>query len=77
MSDSMIEVTSELTASVWQVRCAVGDELSAGDEIVVLEAMKMEIPVLAPEAGQVQEILVQPGDLVDEGASVARLSPLP
>lgn len=69
----MIDVTTELAANVWQLRCAVGDELGEGDEIAVLESMKMEIPVAAPAACRVVEILVAPGDVVDEGAVVARV----
>lgn len=71
----MIEVVTELAANVWQLRCAVGDELAEGDEIAVLESMKMEIPVTAPQACRVAELLVAPNDAVDEGAVVARIEP--
>jgi biotin carboxyl carrier protein len=67
----MIEVRAEITANVWQVRCEVGQSVAEGDELVILESMKMEIPVTAPIAGVVTEIRVQPEDQVHEGDVVA------
>ncbi len=66
-----VEVRAETEANVWQVRCAVGDQVAAGQEIVVLEAMKMEIPVEAPRAGVVREIRVAEGAAVKDGDVVA------
>ncbi len=66
-----MEVRSEITANVWQVRVAVGQAVSPGDELVVLESMKMEIPVEAPCAGTVVEIRVAPEDQILEGSVVA------
>ena len=66
-----VEVRAETEANVWQVRCAVGDRVAAGQEIVVLEAMKMEIPVEAPRAGVVREIRVAEGVAVKDGDVVA------
>ena len=63
----MTEVEAEITANVWQVRTEVGAVVTEGDELVILESMKMEIPVLAPCAGTVAEIRVAPDDQVHEG----------
>lgn len=67
----MAEVRAEITANVWQVRTEVGASVNEGDELVILESMKMEIPVTAPCAGTVREIRVAPEDVVQEGDVVA------
>jgi acetyl-CoA carboxylase biotin carboxyl carrier protein len=67
----MAEVRAEITANVWQVRCEVGQQVDAGHELVILESMKMEIPVEAPVAGTVTSIHVKPDDVVQEGDLVA------
>lgn len=66
----MTEVKSEITASVWLVHVAAGDVVESGAEAVVLESMKMEIPVQVPVGGTVSEVLVSPGDTVQEGATL-------
>jgi len=66
-----VEVQAEITANVWQVRVEVGQAVAEGDELVILESMKMEIPVEAPVAGTVTEIRVQPDTQVHEGDVVA------
>ena len=63
----MADVLSPVTGSVFQVNCAVGDQVSTGDELIVLESMKMEVPVEAPQDGSIQEILVTVGQPVNEG----------
>jgi biotin carboxyl carrier protein len=65
------EVRAEMVANVWKVVVAAGDEIAGGDTIVILESMKMEIPVLAESAGTVQELKVHEGDLVQEGDVIA------
>ena len=60
-------VVAELVASVLKVHVAPGDTVDPLDEVVVLESMKMEIPVLAEEAGTVTEVVVGVGDVVHEG----------
>jgi biotin carboxyl carrier protein len=65
------EVRAEITANVWQVRTEVGATVAEGDELVILESMKMEIPVTAPCAGTVTEVRVKPEDAVQEGDVVA------
>ena len=60
-------VESEVTGSVWKVVVDVGDPVSAGDVLLILESMKMEIPLESPVAGRIAELLVKPQDTVEEG----------
>lgn len=60
------EVTSEVIGSVWKIEKAEGDTVAEGDLIMIMESMKMEIPVEAPVAGTLQEIRVKPEDSVEE-----------
>lgn len=60
------EVRSEITGTVWKIEKAAGDTLAEGDTIMILESMKMEIPVEAPAVGILREIKVQPEDAVEE-----------
>jgi biotin carboxyl carrier protein len=69
------DVHAEITANVWQVRTEVGARVEEGDELVILESMKMEIPVVAPVGGTVTELRVQPEDQVQEGDVVAVIEP--
>ena len=62
-----IEVETEVTGNVWKVLCQVGDPVETEQELVILESMKMEIPVEAPQAGTVKALHVSEGDAVDEG----------
>jgi acetyl-CoA carboxylase biotin carboxyl carrier protein len=62
-----IEVETEVTGNVWKVLCQVGDHVETEQELVILESMKMEIPVEAPQAGRVKALNVSEGDAVDEG----------
>jgi len=68
-----IDVKTEITGNVWKIEKAVGDTVGEEDTILILESMKMEIPVLAPEEGTLIEILVAEGDTVTEGTVVARI----
>lgn len=56
-----------MVANVWQVPALVGERVAAGDELVILESMKMEIPVLAPTDGTVAAVHVAPDQVVQEG----------
>lgn len=69
------EVHAEIAANVWQVRTEVGATVAEGDELVILESMKMEIPVVAPVAGTIAEVRVKPEDQVQEGDVVAVIDP--
>ncbi len=61
------EILAEMVANVLSVDCAVGDTIGAGDTVVLLESMKMEIPVLAEHPGRVTAVKVAAGDVVQEG----------
>jgi acetyl-CoA carboxylase biotin carboxyl carrier protein len=65
------EVEAQITGTVFQLSVAVGAHVSEGDELLVLESMKMEIPVEAPCAGAVRAIHVSEGDGVEEGDVLA------
>jgi biotin carboxyl carrier protein len=67
------EIRAHITGVVFQVPTKPGDKVAAGDAVIVLESMKMEIPVEAPRAGSVKEIRVQEGQTVQEGDVVAIL----
>jgi len=69
------EVRAEMVANVWKVVVATGDAVPEGAPLVILESMKMEIPVEAPVAGTVSELLVREGDVVQEGDLIARIGP--
>jgi len=60
-------VRSEIAGSVWKIEVAVGDAVAAEDPLIILESMKMEIPLLAPRAGVVRQILVAEGEPIAEG----------
>jgi biotin carboxyl carrier protein len=68
-----IEVQSEITGTVWQIKVSPGDRVEAGDTLIVIESMKMEIPVIAEDSGVVKEILVKPTEPVAENQVVAIL----
>ena len=68
-----IEIKSEITGTVWQVKCQPGDRVDSGDTLIVIESMKMEIPVITEDPGTVKEILVKQKDPVAEGQVVAVL----
>jgi acetyl-CoA carboxylase biotin carboxyl carrier protein len=70
----MAEIRAEITANVWQVVAEEGQMVAEGDEICILESMKMEIPVVAPASGTVSRVLVQEGAVVQEGDVIAVLS---
>jgi acetyl-CoA carboxylase biotin carboxyl carrier protein len=63
----MKEITSIMTGNVWKVLVNVGDKIEADQEVVILESMKMEIPIEAEESGTITEINVNEGDFVNEG----------
>lgn len=69
----MIDVKCPISGTVWQVLVEVGQEVSEEEDLIILESMKMEIPVSAPEDGKVAEILVAPNQPVQEGQILLRL----
>lgn len=67
----MTDVRAEITANVWQVHVVIGQAVGVGDTIVILESMKMEIPVEAPAAGTIVEVKVVADSQVVEGDLIA------
>jgi biotin carboxyl carrier protein len=65
------EVRAEMVANVWKVVVSQGDTVADGDTLVILESMKMEIPVVAETSGTVTELKVAEGDVVQEGDVIA------
>jgi acetyl-CoA carboxylase biotin carboxyl carrier protein len=70
-SGAMHEIRAEITANVWQVRVDEGQMVAEGDELVILESMKMEIPVVTEVPGVVRELHVEPDQTVQEGDLIA------
>lgn len=66
-SPPMADIEAHITGNVWKVEVAVGDQVSDGDTVVILESMKMEIPVEAEDDGTVKEIRCEEGQAVSEG----------
>jgi acetyl-CoA carboxylase biotin carboxyl carrier protein len=66
-------ITAPITANVWKVLVSEGSEVSEGDTIVILESMKMEIPVESPYSGRIKKLYVQEGGSVVEGETIAEL----
>ena len=69
----MADVEAHITGTVWKIECKVGDQISEGDTVAILESMKMEMPVEAEEPGVVAEILCAQGEAVTEGQPLVRL----
>jgi acetyl-CoA carboxylase biotin carboxyl carrier protein len=67
------EIHAEMVANVWKVLVSQGDSVEDGDTLVILESMKMEIPVVAEGGGTVAELAVAEGDVVQEGDLIARV----
>lgn len=67
------DVKSDIAGKVWRIDAQIGQALDEDDAILTLESMKMEIPVVAPIAGTLAELLVGEGDAIAEGQVVARL----
>jgi biotin carboxyl carrier protein len=67
----LTEVRAELVGNVWKIEATEGDQVEEDDVLIILESMKMEIPVTAPAAGTVREIRVREQDVVQEGQILA------
>ncbi|RYZ16610.1 MAG: biotin/lipoyl-binding carrier protein [Myxococcaceae bacterium] len=74
MRTDTVAIRAEMVASVLQIDVAVGDRIEEGQQVCLLESMKMEIPVLADDAGTVTAIKVVSGDVVQEGDELLTLS---
>ena len=70
---AVVNVKSEIAGNVWKIHVKAGDRVDVDGEIMILESMKMEIPVLSPKAGVIKEIRVNEGEAIGEGHLVAIL----
>ena len=66
-------VTADMASIVWRITVAEGEVVQPGEQLLILESMKMEIPVLAPAAGVVVDIPVAEGDVIDAGDTLVRI----
>ncbi len=69
----MAHVEAHITGTIWKIECAVGDAIAEGDTVVILESMKMEMPVEAEDEGVVARILCEEGQAVNEGDPLIEL----
>ena len=69
----LVDIIAEVTGTVWKVSAQAGQTLAPDEEVLVIESMKMEIPICTRGRGTLQELLVAEGDMIQEGAVVARL----
>lgn len=69
-----MKICANMSGTVFRVLVKAGDQVNPGDEVIILESMKMEIPVVAEEGGTVQEVRVKEGDFVQEGDVVVVLA---
>ncbi|MDH3601888.1 MAG: acetyl-CoA carboxylase biotin carboxyl carrier protein subunit [Candidatus Tectomicrobia bacterium] len=67
----MAEITAHITGTIFKIEKQVGDDVAEGEEVIILESMKMEIPLESPISGVIKEIRVAEGDAVDEDMVVA------
>jgi acetyl-CoA carboxylase biotin carboxyl carrier protein len=65
------DVRAHITGTVWKIELAPGTKVNEGDVVIILESMKMEMPIEAPCAGTLREVKVKEGEAVDEGKVVA------
>ena len=70
---ALVDVPAPMTGTIKEVLCSVGDQIAVGHEVLVLESMKMEIPVECPEEGRVAEVAIEAGQHVEEGDLLLRL----
>ena len=68
-----IDINSEITGTIWKIEVQPGDTVAEEDVLIIIESMKMDIPVLAPEGGTVSEILVKEEEPIKEGQLLARM----
>ena len=66
-------LSSEISGSVWKIKCNVGDVIEEGQEVLIIESMKMEIPVISDFSGTVISILVDEGEMVNEDQKLVEL----
>ncbi len=69
----MADIDAHITGTVWKIEVAVGDEVQEGDTVVVLDSMKMEMPLEAEDGGTVKKVLCQEGQAVNQGDTLVVL----
>lgn len=69
----MNSIQANMAGSIWKILVGIGDKVDAGQEVVILESMKMEIPIAADSKGVVKKIFFNEGDFVNEGDSLIEL----
>lgn len=67
----MIELKANMAGNMWKIVKQVGDQVEVGEDVAILESMKMEIPISAEQAGTIKEIKVNEGDFINEGDVIA------
>jgi acetyl-CoA carboxylase biotin carboxyl carrier protein len=70
-----ISVNAHITGTVWKITVQVGESVSEGQTVAILESMKMEMPVESPAAGKVSAIIAKEGQPIEEGAPILELAP--
>ncbi|RCL73830.1 MAG: acetyl-CoA carboxylase biotin carboxyl carrier protein subunit [Alphaproteobacteria bacterium] len=68
-----VVLSSEISGSVWKIKCNVGDVIEEGQEVLIIESMKMEIPVISDFSGTVISILVDEGEMINEDQKLVEL----
>ena len=68
---ALIRISSEVTGSVWKIETGVGNSIAQDEPILIIESMKMEIPLLSSHSGRIVEIMVSEGDAVEDGQVLA------
>lgn len=69
----MAEIKAEMAGSMWKIVVSEGDNVEVGDEVAIIESMKMEIPITSEVSGTVKEINVNEGDFINEGDTILTL----
>lgn len=69
----MSTIVASITGIIWKILVGVGDEVKVGHDVVIIESMKMEIPIAAEEAGIVKRVLIQEGDFVNDSDVLVEL----
>lgn len=69
-----VKLLTEVTGSVWKIHFQAGDTIAADEVVMIIESMKMEIPIIAEESGTLKELMVAEGEPVSEGQTVATLT---
>lgn len=67
----MAEIKANMAGNMWKILKQVGDEVAEGEDVAILESMKMEIPISSEQAGTIKEIKVNEGDFINEGEVIA------